>query len=507
MSSRPLGISPQTTQEASLEALFQIAVEINSLQDASELLERVLEHAMSVLKADRGFILLSDPKQPTGFEVKTAQNFIDKHLDDVLQFSTSAVRQVLQSNTSLLLYEAKTDDRFKDSQSIVVQEIQSIACVPLSIKSKPIGAIYMDSLGRHGRFTKEQLSFLETFANLAAVAIENATLYLNLREENRHLRQEMHRVHGFNEIIGKSKPMDRMFNLLSRVIDTDATVLIRGESGTGKELVARAIHHKGLRKDKPFMALFCGSLPDALLESELFGHKKGAFTGATTDKPGLFEAADGGTLFLDEVADLSPAMQTALLRVLQEGEVKRVGENKVRHVDVRIVSATNKSLKEAIKEGDFREDLYYRLNTITINLPPLRARGDDTILLAHHFLDTYAVGRRDYVKGISKEVREKLKSYSWPGNIRELQNAIERAVVMATGEFLQVEDLDLDEEEERPSDTYKDKLERGQTLKEIEDQVLKAAIEMYEGNISETARQLGVSRTWVHGRIKEWGDS
>ena len=255
------------------------------------------------------------------------------------------------------------------------------------------------------------------------------------------------------------------------------------------------------------MALFCGSLPDALLESELFGHKKGAFTGATTDKPGLFEAADGGTLFLDEVADLSPAMQTALLRVLQEGEVKRVGENKVRHVDVRILSASNKSLKEAIKEGDFREDLYYRLNTITINLPPLRERGDDVILLAHYFLDKYAVGRRSYVKGFSKEVRDRLKSYSWPGNIRELQNTIERAVVMVSGELIQVVDLDLEEDEAPVSDSYRDKLARGQTLKEIEDQVLQTAIEMYDGNISETARQLGVSRTWVHGRIKEWNDS
>ncbi|MBX2818536.1 MAG: sigma-54-dependent Fis family transcriptional regulator [Rhodothermaceae bacterium] len=496
-----------THQDASLEALFQIALEINSIMDLDRLLKKVLEHAMVALHADRGFILLTNPKEAAGFEIRTAQNFLDSQLDDVLQFSTSAVRQVLQFNKSLLLYEAKTDERFKNAQSIVVQQIQSIACVPLSIKTRPIGAIYIDSVGKHGRFKQEHLGFLEAFANLAALAIENASLYQNLREENRRLRQEVQRVQGFTEIIGKSRSMERLFDILARVIDTDATVLLNGESGTGKELVARAIHHNGLRKDKPFMALFCGSLPDALLESELFGHKKGAFTGATIDKPGLFEAADGGTLFLDEVADLSPAMQTALLRVLQEGEVKRVGENKVRHVDVRIVSATNKSLKEAIKEGDFREDLYYRLNTITVNLPPLRERGDDVLLLAHHFLDKYAVGRRAYVKGISKDVRDRLKEYSWPGNIRELQNTIERAVVMATGEFIHVDDLDLDEEDAPRDDTYREKLARGQTLKEIEDQVLQAAIELYDGNISETARQLGVSRTWVHGRIKEWSDA
>ena len=495
-----------STRESSLKALFQIALEINSIMDLDRVLKKVLEHAMIAVDADRGFILLKDSAEAKGFSIKTAQNFLDEQLDDVLQFSTSAVRQVLHSNKPLLLYEAKTDDRFKNAQSIVVQEIQSIACVPLSLKSRPIGAIYMDSVGRQGRFRQDQIGFLEAFANLAAVAIENANLYQKLKQENRQLRTEVHRVHSFKEIIGNSKPMERLFDVLSRVVDTDATVLLNGESGTGKELVARAIHYNGLRKDKPFLALFCGSLPDALLESELFGHKKGAFTGATVDKPGLFEAADGGTLFLDEVADLSPAMQTALLRVLQEGEVKRVGENKVRHVNVRIVSATNKSLKAAIKEGDFREDLYYRLNTITINLPPLRQRGDDIVLLAHHFLDKYAVGRREYVKGFSKEVRSKLKAYSWPGNIRELQNTIERAVVMATGELIHADDLDLEDEEGAPSDSYRDKIACGQTLKEIEDQVLQAAIEMYDGNISETARQLGVSRTWVHGRIKEWND-
>ena len=243
-----VSLGSESKQKASLAALFQIALDINSLMDLERLLEKVLEHAMVALKADRGFILLTNSKEATGFEIKTAQNFLDKQLDDVLQFSTSAVRQVLQSNKPLLLYEAKTDDRFKDAQSIVVQEIQSIACVPLSIKARPIGAIYMDSVGRHGTFNQEQLGFLETFSNLAGLAIENASLYQNLREENRQLRQEAHRVHGFKEIIGKSRSMDRLFDILSRVVDTDATVLLQGESGTGKELVARAIHHKRTEK-------------------------------------------------------------------------------------------------------------------------------------------------------------------------------------------------------------------------------------------------------------------
>ena len=490
-------------QDASLAALFEIALQLNTLQEPAALLDNVLANAMDVLKADRGFILLSSPASRQGFDVQSSRNFVDGQLDDVLRFSTSAVQQVLQTGQPLLLFEAKTDDRFRNAQSIVVQEIQSIACVPLRIKARQIGAIYMDSVGRGGRFSQEQMAFLDAFANLAAVAIENARLYQSLRDENRQLRQEMQRVQGFKELIGQSKSMQKLYTLISRVADTDATVLLNGESGTGKELVARAIHYNGHRKDKPFMALFCGSLPDALLESELFGHKKGSFTGATTDKPGLFEAADGGTLFLDEVADLSPTMQTALLRVLQEGEVKRIGENNVRHVDVRIISATNKSLKEGIEANNFREDLYYRLNTITIHLPPLRERGGDIQLLAHHFLDKYAVGKRDYIKGFTPEALADLKTYNWPGNVRELQNTIERAVVMTIEELIKAEDLNLPERKKLPK-SFSEELAMGNTLKEIEDQVLREALELYDGNVSETARKLGVSRTWVHGRIKDW---
>ncbi|RMF64549.1 MAG: sigma-54-dependent Fis family transcriptional regulator [Calditrichaeota bacterium] len=286
---------------------------------------------------------------------------------------------------------------------------------------------------------------------------------------------------------------------MSRVVESDATVLIEGESGTGKELVARAIHYNGDRRDKPFMALFCGSLPDSLLESELFGHKKGAFTGAVADKRGLFEAAHGGTFFLDEVGDLSPQLQTKLLRVLQEGEIKRVGENEIRKVDVRIISATNRDLYAMVKEGTFREDLYYRLNTISIRMPPLRQRKSDIPLLAHHFLDKFAVKKKAGIKGIDKDAQEALMNYSWPGNVRELENTIERAVVMARGEFITVDDLRL------PSTAGGvEKVEAGMSLKEVEKRLVARTLQEQEGNVSETARILGVSRRWLHYKIKEW---
>jgi Nif-specific regulatory protein len=292
--------------------------------------------------------------------------------------------------------------------------------------------------------------------------------------------------------------MREVFETTSRVLDTDATVLIEGESGTGKELIARAIHYNGERKTRPFVAVFCGSLPDELLESELFGHRRGAFTGAVADKKGLFEVADSGTVFLDEVGDLSPRMQTTLLRVLQTGEIRRVGDTQVRHVDVRILSATNKSLRELIQAGDFREDLYYRLHTISILLPALRHRRGDIPLLAHHFLDRFATGKRSHIKGFAPEALKALQAYHWPGNVRELENTIERAVVLCRGELIHVEDLRL------PDAEAADVFEPGLTLKEVEQRVVQRALKEHHENISETARALDVSRRWLHYKLKEW---
>jgi Nif-specific regulatory protein len=483
---------PRTT----LEALSEIAQTVNTILDPEVLLEKVLEIAMETMEAERGFVLLADRSHKAGFVVKSRRNFNEQQLSDRL--STSVVQQVLRSDAPELLFEVQKDARYRDTESIVVQQIQSIACVPLRMKKKQIGAIYLDSLTKRGRFTRESLTFLTAFANQAAVAIENAQLYQSLREENRHLRSEVQRIHGFEGIIGQSPKMREVFETTSRVLDTDATVLIEGESGTGKELIARAIHYNGERKARPFVAVFCGSLPDELLESELFGHRRGAFTGAVADKKGLFEVADSGTVFLDEVGDLSPRMQTTLLRVLQTGEIRRVGDTQVRHVDVRILSATNKSLRELIQAGDFREDLYYRLHTISILLPALRHRRGDIPLLAHHFLDRFATGKRSHIKGFAPEALKALQAYHWPGNVRELENTIERAVVLCRGELIHVEDLRL------PDAEAADVFEPGLTLKEVEQRVVQRALKEHHENISETARALDVSRRWLHYKLKEW---
>jgi len=305
--------------------------------------------------------------------------------------------------------------------------------------------------------------------------------------------------HRFSEIIGKSPALRRVFEVMERVLESHASVLIEGESGTGKELVARAIHYNGPRSEQPFVALFCGSLPETLLESELFGHKKGAFTGALTDKRGLFEVADGGTFFLDEIGDLTPTMQAKLLRVLQEGEIKRVGDTHIRRVNVRILSATNKVLKEEVKAGRFREDLYYRLNVISVTMPPLRERKEDIPLLAHHFLDRFARENGRPLKGFSEKAMEQLRRHDWPGNVRELENAIERAAVLARGELITERELPF---ANAPAETV---WEDGLSLAEHEKRIVMNVLRAHEGHITQTAEKLGVSRRWLHYRLKEWG--
>ncbi len=477
-----------------LQALSRISQTINTLQEIDPLLEKIMDIAVETVGAERGFLLLLDDHGQVA--VRTARNMSEQNLADLSQFSNSVVTEVLRSGEVVLSYDAQVDERFRRAESIVMHRIQSVACVPLKLKERPVGAIYLDSVSRRGGFIEDILPFLTAFANQAAIAIENAQLYQTLREENRRLRKQVQKSSGFSEIVGHSPKMQRLFEVIDSVLDSDATVLLQGESGTGKELVARAIHYNGARKERPFLALFCGSLPESLLESELFGHKKGAFTGAVSDKKGLFEAAHGGTLFLDEIADLSTKIQTQLLRVLQEGEIKRIGETQIRKVDVRIIAASNKELSEEVKAGRFREDLYYRLNVINIRIPPLRERPTDIPLLANHFLDKYASRNRKEIKGFSPEAMQRLTHYTWPGNVRELENTVERAVVLSKGTLITVDDLQLPEEEER--------LPAGLSLKEFERRIVLKTLKETDGNISETARQLGVSRRWLHYRLKEW---
>ncbi|MCL4708178.1 sigma 54-interacting transcriptional regulator [bacterium] len=479
-----------------LSALSRISAIINTMRELDPLLEKIMDIAVETVGAERGFILLNNE---TGeLAARTARNISAQNIQDITDISNSVVRDVLQRGDAVISYDAQADEQWRNSESIILNRIQSVACVPLAIKQKPIGVIYLDSIQQRSGFTETSVPFLNAFANQAAIAIENAQLYEALREENRHLRKQARESSAFEGIIGQSPKMKHVFDMMNSVLDSDATVLIQGESGTGKELVARALHYNGSRRDKPFIALFCGSLPETLLESELFGHKKGAFTGAIADKKGLFESAHGGTFFLDEIGDLSPNIQTQLLRVLQEGEIKRVGENQVRKVDVRIIAATNKNLAEAVKKSEFREDLYYRLNVINLFMPPLRQRAKDVPLLAHHFLRKYAVKNRKEIAGFTPEALDLLTGYSWPGNVRELENTVERAVVLAKGTYLSAEDLRL---QEAARELF---LPQGMTLEEMERRLVEKTLDEVDNNITHAADRLGVSRRWIHYKMKQW---
>lgn len=494
ISNQQLTTSDQQPDDPLL-ALSAISETINTIYNIDELLPKILDTALKTVNAQRGFILISDPENPAELSVRVGHNIDSQAMATIDRFSRSVVDEALKSGSTVISYNVPEDARFSTAQSLAEQKIIAAACLPLRIKAQQIGAIYIDSAETRGKFRPEMEPFLNAFAHQAAIAIESAQMYDRLRSENRRLRQALADKTEFAGIIGKSQPIQQVLEVVKSVLDTPATVLILGESGTGKELIARALHYNSRVKDKPFIALFCGALPESLLESELFGHKQGAFTGATNDKKGLFEEADGGSFFLDEIGDISPKIQTQLLRVLQEREVRRIGENKVRKINVRIIAATNKDLAAEVKAGRFREDLFYRLNVIMIHMPALRHRGNDVVILAQHFLDQFAARAGKQIQGFTQEAIEAMLQHEWPGNVRELENSIERAVLLAKTEFISGSDLHL-----APLTPAKEMM----TLQDHERRIVERALAEHQDNITEAAKALGVSRRWLHYRLKEW---
>ena len=348
------------------------------------------------------------------------------------------------------------------------------------------------------------------------LTLERAMEHTGLKEENRALKEQLQSGFDMRRIIGKSRAMKSLLEMTAMIAASEATVLITGESGTGKELIARAIHFNSQRRDNPLVVVNCAALTDTLLESELFGHERGAFTGAERRREGRFMQANGGTIFLDEIGETSPVMQAKLLRVIQEREIQRVGSDKPLKVDVRILAATNRDLEQAVAEGRFREDLYYRLNVVTLHMPPLRERVDDIPLLAQHFVQHYARKNRKTVRGFSPLAMDMLLKYEWPGNVRELENAVERAVILLTGELISERELPLNitrtypAPETAPAENCEPapaQAQQPRPLDEIEREAILAALEAAGGNKSEAARRLGINRKTLHKKLRSYGVS
>jgi Nif-specific regulatory protein len=408
---------------------------VNQELDIDRVIELVTGMVVEATRGERGFIML---KGPTGeFTFRHGRNLDDKVVGSPeMKISNGIAKQVAGSGEPVHVQEALEDDRFSDFKSVMDLGLRSILCAPIKIGDEVLGVIYVDHNQVARNFNQEDLNFLTAIAEKVAIPVKNSK---KLRETEDRLAMAEARLRSqssqlqtkyrYDTIIGRTEAMQKVFKLLDRIVETNHSVVIHGESGTGKELIARAIHYNGPRKNKPFVAENCAALSDTLLEAELFGHVKGAFTGADRDSKGLFELANGGTLFLDEIGDMSERMQKKLLRVLQEGEVRPVGGKRVFHVDVRIISASNKDLKQLVNERKFREDLYYRLNVITVNLPPLRDRRDDVVLLVEHFMEKHAAAGQPRTS--DRETMGYLVNYDWPGNVRELENEVNRLIAMS----------------------------------------------------------------------------
>jgi Nif-specific regulatory protein len=480
-----------------LSALMKISTTINSVRGLEALQRQLLELIFEVVPADCGAILLVEDGQMEEFSSVFG---LDRQSgpDRTVRVSRTITQRVLAEGVSILSNDVQESDAFNEAQSLISSRIQALLCVPLMLFDKPLGVIYLYASDPLTRFDKDQLQLVTAIAGIAAVALENARHVEWLESENRRLQDDIVLEHN---MIGESKPLRDVYQFIARVAPTASTVLIWGESGTGKELAARAIHLNSPRKVKPFVAVNCAALTETLLESELFGHEKGAFTGAVALKKGKLEIADGGTLFLDEVGEMPQPLQAKLLRVLQEREFERVGGTRTLKVDIRLITATNKDLEEAIRQGEFRQDLYYRLNVVALSMPPLRERREDISLLASYFVQKYADKCNRKVRGISSEARARLTNYDWPGNVRELENAIERAVVLGTTEVILPEDLP-EAALETASPAAGGVANYHEAVTEAKRQLILKAIEQAGGNYTEAARLLGVHPNYLHRLVR-----
>ena len=483
---------PRQRLSRDFAVLLTVATKLRGIREVESLLWQLVGVLLEVIPAERVAILLGEDVSSldTGF----AWDKITGPGQPV-RVSRTIVNRAIAEQRALLINDAPKMAR---STSVEELKVLSVLCAPISTPEKPLGAIYMDCRSLGTTFDAGHLHLLAAISGMTALALENARTIERLERENEILKSEV-RVQF--DMIGEAPAMQEVYRFITKVAATDSNVLIQGESGTGKELVARAIHRHSARAERPFVAINCAAITETLLESELFGHEKGAFTGATAQKKGYLEVADGGTVFLDEIGELALSLQAKLLRVLQERELVRVGGTKAIKVDIRVLAATNRTLADTVKEGKFREDLFYRLNVLSCKIPPLRSRRDDIPILARYFAEKYSAKCNRQIRSLADDAVACMKRYDWPGNVRELENAIEHAVVLGSGSEIVRDDLpeSLLESGGGGDDAlggYHEEVARRKK------ELIMDALERSNGVFTEAARLLGVHPNYLHRLVR-----
>ena len=478
-----------------LYTLLQVATALQSLRSTGPLARRLLELVLAAVPADRAILLLAG----RGSEELSESFALDRQgSTEVFPVSRTLAGRVLGERVGVLAADVLDEPDLAAAESLRRDLIQSLIAVPLSHLDRPLGLLYLDTRGP-ARFDQGHLELVTAVGSIAAAALATVRQIEWLEGENRRLAA------GFtHDMVGESPRMREIYRLLKRVAATDSTVLLLGESGTGKEVAAQAIHRASPRAERPFVAVNCATLSETLLESELFGHEKGAFTGAAARKPGKVEVADTGTLFLDEVGEIPLPLQAKLLRFLQEREFERLGSTHPIHVDVRVIAATNRDLEKAVRAGTFREDLYYRLNVIALHLPPLRERREDIPLLASHFAARTSQRLGRPVAGFTPEARACLQRYDWPGNVRELANAIERALVLGEDDLIRPEDLPEAVIEAGPTPGAS-VTRYHETINDTKKRLVLTALEEARGNVTKAAGLLGIHPNYLHRLLSNLG--
>lgn len=498
--------------DVELETLYRISQAMAHQHDVSALFKEVFDIMDNEMGMARGTLTLRQPG--TDIFVIEASRGLTAHEQErgQYQIGEGITGRVAQTGKPAIVPDISKDPRFLNLTGSRKNKQIAFLCVPITYRRDVIGTISIDRKAANAEELQKDLYFLQLVANVLAEAVAGIREQLeersNLIEENIRLRRELDDRYRPANIIGNCSSMRAVFEQIAQVADSSATVLVRGESGTGKELVARAIHHASSRKEGKFISVNCAALPENLIESELFGHEKGSFTGAAQQRRGRFELAHGGTLFLDEIGDISPAVQVRLLRVIQERSFERVGGNETISVNVRLIAATSKNLEEAIHQKKFREDLYYRLNVFPIHLPPLRERRSDIILLADHFLQKYNAQHRKNIKRISTPAINMMMMYHWPGNVRELENCIERAVLTASDNVIHGYSLPPSLQTSEATHTEilpADRVSLKTMVNSYERELVVDALKKFRGNATSVAKHLCSTKRIINYKIKQLG--